>query len=66
MQEYIAGFVLILIGITLLLSPEKVYAYTEKWKHNSCVTEPSNTYIFIVKAVGILMCITGIAVSSIL
>ena len=58
-QEVIAGIVLCIIGISLLaVSPDKLWAVTEKWKTNGD-GQPSKGYAVLMRILGIVFAGTG-------
>lgn len=57
-QEFIAGIVLCLIGLCLLLIPNKIWEITEKWKTKGG-EQPSKSYVVIMRALGVVFIVVG-------
>lgn len=63
MQETVAGIVICAIGSVLYLAPMHVWKLTEKWKHEN-EAQPSDTYVKVVRTIGIVMVAAGLIVST--
>lgn len=59
MQETVAGIVIGIIGFALYFATMPIWKLTEKWKHGN-ETEPSDTYMKVVRTIGVIMIAVGI------
>lgn len=63
MQELIAGILLAIIGLILLIFPDKVFQLTEKWKIRNGNIEMSSSYEIVLRVVGLVLAVIGILVA---
>lgn len=50
----------ILFGLFVIIKPNVIWAFTEKWKGNA--EEPSNIYVMLARLTGICICILAILI----
>ena len=63
-QEIIAGIILLIIGLgLLLLPPARLWAVTEKWK-NKGGGQPSRIYIIVMRILGTVFAVVGMALAA--
>ena len=53
------AFIFIIVGIFLVISPNLVYAITQRWK-NSNNSEPSKFYKIITRVQGVVFVVIGV------
>ncbi len=58
-QEIIAGSILCILGLSLvLIPPEKLWIFTEKWKTKDG-SQPSKGYAIVMRVLGVVFALTG-------
>lgn len=60
-QEQVAGLLLMIISLALLLYPQQIWKFAEKWKSSEHTTS-SKAYTIVTRCIGIFFLIIGFAV----